>query len=324
MSWTIAIKPMAVDDILGESFLPEVQMGARMRINRRINGTFRVWSLPLAGGRRIVPLDSPPDWRAELDEFLRTRDEFIAQHPSAASFVAAVRAHSDAEQRPSVNIVREITALLAAGSNAEAADVADAAIARGEQGNMSSDTYVTKYLAAYAKCPEAYAAFTASLAPTHEVTRISIDQPRFSTTLMRAHHQGRFAHHLGELDGTETWGFILDVRPPAGSENDPASVRYLRAAGAATGMMIEIRDVGTTNGGAVSVRSVVGHSSKRPGPPDISVTAHLDETISRHEVFTAAEAADIFMAYYRHDALPEGYTLRPVEGYTAAGDAFRF
>lgn len=29
------------------------------------------------------------------------------------------------------------------------------------------------------------------------------------------------------------------------------------------------------------------------------------------------------MAFYRHDALPDGYPLRPVEGYTADSDAFR-
>jgi hypothetical protein len=162
VSWTIGIKPMAVDDILWESFLPDVQMGARMQINRRINGAFRVWSLPIHGGRRHVPITSPPDWSTELDQFSRIRAEFTSRHPTAASFVAAVRAHSDAEQRPSVNIVREITALLAAGLNSEAADIADAAIARGEHGNMSSRTYVTKYLAAYAKGPEAYSAFTAS------------------------------------------------------------------------------------------------------------------------------------------------------------------
>jgi len=323
VSWTIGIKPVAVDEILWESFLPDVQMGARMRVNRRINGAFRVWSLPLDGGRRQVPITNQPDWSAELDQFSRIRAEFMSQHPTAVSFVAAVRAHSDAEQRPSVNIVREITTLLAAGLNAGAADVADAAIARGEHGNMSSGTYVTKYLAAYAKGPEAYSDFTASLMPTHDVRRISTEQPPLSTTLMRPHHPGRFDQELSELDGTDRWAVILDVRPPEGSDNDHAAVRYLQAAGTAASMMIEIRQPSGTDGDAVSARSVIGHSDEDPGQQDVVVTQHLNESFFRHEVFTAEEAADIFWAYYRDDALPDGYSLRPVEGYSATGGILR-
>jgi hypothetical protein len=324
VSWTIEIKPMAVDDFLWEAFLPDVEMGARMRINRRINGAFRVWSLPLDGGRRLVPTTSQPDWSAELDQFSRIRAEFIAQYPTAAGFVAAVRAHSDAEQRPSVNVVREITALLAAGLNGEAADVADAAITRGEHGNMSSETDVTKYLSAYAKGPEAYSDFMASLVPTHVIRRISSEQPPWSTTLMRAHHQGRFAQELNELDGTHRFAFVLDVRPPESAEVDHTAVRYLQAAGSAESMLIEIRQPGGTDGDAVSVRSVLGHPDEDPELQDVAVTPHLKESVFHNEVFTADEAGDIFTAYYRDDALPDGYTLRPVEGYTATGEILRY
>lgn len=43
------------------------------------------------------------------------------------------------------------------------------------------------------------------------------------------------------------------------------------------------------------------------------------ETISRCEVFTVDEAADMFERFYRTDTIGDGYMLRPVEGYTAAG-----
>lgn len=323
MSWTTGIKPMPVDDILWASFLPDVQMGTRMRLNRRINGTFRVWPLILDEGRRQVAIASQPDWSDALGQFSRVHAEFVAKHPTAAGFVEAVRAHSDAEQRPSVNIVREITALLAAGANAEAADVADAAIARGEQGNMSSATYVTKYLAAYAKGPQAYSAFTASLVPTHDVTRISAERPPWSTELMRAHHQGRFDQELRALDGADRWGLVLEVRPPIGAEKDHAAVRYLQSAGSAAAMMLEIRQPDGADHGDVSVRSVIGRSGVNPGLQDVAVTSHLSENVYRHEVFTAAEAANVFRAYYHDDALPAGYTLRPVEAYSITGEARR-
>ena len=44
------------------------------------------------------------------------------------------------------------------------------------------------------------------------------------------------------------------------------------------------------------------------------------EMVSAPEVFTADEAAAIFYTYYRTGDIPPGYALRPVEGYTYAGD----
>ena len=42
ITWTVAIKPLAVDDVLWTAFLPDVEMGQQMRINRRINGAFTI------------------------------------------------------------------------------------------------------------------------------------------------------------------------------------------------------------------------------------------------------------------------------------------
>jgi hypothetical protein len=41
--------------------------------------------------------------------------------------------------------------------------------------------------------------------------------------------------------------------------------------------------------------------------------------ISKPEVFTADEAAELFHSYYTTGAIPSKYTLRPIEGYGADG-----
>lgn len=319
ISWTVEVKPLAVDEILWAAFMPDEVMGRQMRINRRINGAFKVQPLRIGSGHRDFPATDEPDWDPVLDEFDRLRAEFIAAHPTAADYAAVVE-HSPDEIAPSRALTRTITALIAAGRNADAARTADEAIARGERGGMSSTVDVLKYLAAYAKGPEAYAAFTASLTPTHDYQVLCETQRTISSDLIREHHPGIIGHHLRRMNGSDPWAIVLSARPLAGMPADFSTSLYLQAAGTAEAMEIEFCRPGGAEIGAVSVRSVVGHP--HTGPTELDVDIVLPRsilTISRHEVFTAEEAAEMFERFYRTDTIGEGYALRPVEGYTADG-----
>jgi hypothetical protein len=317
ISWDVDIKPRAVDDILWAAFLPDVVMGPRIRINRRVNGAFRVTPLRIASGRRDVPATDEPDWDPVLDHFDRVRAEFIAAHPSVAEYAAAVEQRPDAIA-PSRSLTRAITALIAAGRTADAARMADEAIARGERGSMHSTVDVLKYLAAYAKGHAAYAAFTASLIPTHDYRIVYESRSSSSIELCREHHWGGMRRTLAEMDGSDPWAIVLVARPPVGAPVDFSTSLYLQAAGTAESMLIEFCRPGGADLGAVSVRSVVGHPHTGPTEQDVEIVLpHGVEKISRHEVFTAQEAADMFEQFYRTDTIDDDYTLRPVEGFTA-------
>src|SRR5690606_2206609 len=67
--WTVVITPIAVDDVLWEAFLPDVEISARARSNRRINGAFRVPPLEIGRGERVIALRETPDWGPLFDEF---------------------------------------------------------------------------------------------------------------------------------------------------------------------------------------------------------------------------------------------------------------
>lgn len=319
ISWTVEIKPLAVDEILWAAFMPDEVMGRQMRINRRINGAFKVQPLRIGSGHHDFPATDEPDWASVLNEFDRIRTEFIAAHPTVNDYAAVVE-HSPDGIAPSRALTRTVTALIAAGRNADAAVIADEAIARGERGGMSSTVDVLKYLAAYAKGPDAYAAFTASLIPTHDYQVLCETQRTISSDLIREHHPGIIGHHLRSMDGADPWAIVLSARPPAGVPADFSTSLYLQAAGTAETMEIEFCRPGGADIGAVSVRSVVGHPHTGPTELDVDIVLPRSvQTIGRHEVFTAEEAAEMFERFYRTDTIGEGYELRPVEGYTADG-----
>lgn len=319
ITWTIEIKPLAVDDILWAAFLPDVPMGARMRINRRINGAFRVQPLRIGTGTRDVPASQAPDWGPVLDDFDRVRTEFTATYPAPADYVSALEQRGDGIA-PNRDLTRRVTALIAAGRSDEAAQIADDAIARGDSGGMSSEVDVLKYLAAYARGPVAYAEFTDSLTPTHDYQIVCETQHTISSSLIRDHHPGTISHHLSRMDGSDPWAVTLSARPPAGVPADFSTSLYLQAAGTADAMKIEYCQPGGAEVGAVSVRSVVGHPHNRPAPIDVDIVLpRAVETVSSHEVFTAHEAAELFETFYRTNTISDSYVLRPVEGYTADG-----
>lgn len=320
IGWTVTIKPVAVDEILWDAFLPDVVMGSQMRINRRVNGAFRVQPLRIGQGSLDVLATDEPGWVPVLDAFERTRTEFAAEYPTVADYVSALEQRGDGIA-PNRALTRKVTALIAAGRGDEAATVADDAIARGEGGGMSSEVDVLKYLSAWAKGPQAYYDFRVSLRPTHDYSAMyETKRSDVSVDLARQHHRGMMAHHLHDLDGSDPWAIVLSTRPSAGVPADFSTSRYLQAAGSADAMVIEYCEPGGAEIGAVSVRSVVGHQHADPAEGDVDIVLPRSvQTISRHEVFTAEEAAEMFERFYRTDTIGDGYVLRPVEGYTADG-----
>ena len=322
VGWSAAIKPLAVDDVLWAAFMPEEEMSPRMRLNRRINGAFRIVPLEIARGSFEAPTADDPGsrWTTLLTEFERIRADFVARHPTIDDFLSAIRA-GDLPTRP-VFQQREIATLIAAGHLDEAAGLAEAALAAGERGTMSDGADVFEYLSAYARGPETWQALRRSLIPTHDLLVVSEDTPRRAIGLSRLRHPGRFATTLAQLDGTDMWAVILTIRPTAGAPTDAAAVRYLQAAGSADAMVVEIRQPGGEDWGAVSVRCVIGAAGLpgRAAGPDVEIRLPRSvEHLGRDEVFTTGEATVIFEHYYRTERIPEHHTLRCIEGWDARG-----
>jgi hypothetical protein len=318
LRWSVRIKPLALDDILWAAFMPDERMGPRMRINRRINGAFQIQPLVIEEGSQDLQEGAEPDWESVLDQFESVRAGFIAEHPTPTEFVTAL---PDLTTSSKPEREQMLTALIAAGRADQAAELGAAMIARGEKGRMSGTVDVLKYLTAYAAGPRAYNEFCASLTPTHEVTRLSEGDHCLPIPITRVHHRGNLLNDLARLDGVEHWAVILRRLPPASAECDPAAERYLQAAGSSEAMVVEIRQPGGEEFGAVSVRNIVGHGhAEAPLPRDVAITLPESvEMITADEVFTATEAADVFEFYYHNDTLPPGCSLRPAEGYTVSG-----
>jgi hypothetical protein len=181
---------------------------------------------------------------------------------------------------------------------------------------------VYEYISAYAKGTEAYERFLASLVPTHDLELIAEHSRSLRTGVSRQRYRRGFLHHLTRFDGNDVWGLILNTRPQKGERDDAAAIRYLQAAGSASAMVIEIRQPAAAESGTVSVRSVVGHRHDGPVERDVAIELpRAAEMVCRHEVFDAEEATAMFETYYRTGELPDGYTLRAVDGYPTDGTA---
>lgn len=318
VDWTASIKPLAVDDVLWRAFMPDVEMGAQMRINRRVNGAFQIHPMRIAGGSREFPAgDIDPE--PILDEFETARSAFVARRPGVADFVTALE--EDSRYRAS-NWWLEgmVAALIAAGRASEAARLADDAIAGGKRGTMASTVDVLKYLSAYAKGPDAYAAFRQSLEPTHDLEVIAEVGQSVSVDLSSAHHKGRFGHHLSALDGSDRWAVVLSARPPAGAPEAYSTLAYVQAAGSAQAMTVEVCRPGRGLGGIVSTRFVVGRRAGGDARGDVEIELPRHSVrVGGHEVFTADQAAEVFMSFYRSGEIPDGHELRAVEGFASDG-----
>lgn len=138
----------------------------------------------------------------------------------------------------------------------------------------------------------------------------------------------QFSMPLHNFDGQRPWSLCLEPLAPGDSyaarvEQGRGSTEYLQAAGRADAMTIELRKPGGQQWGAEWVRYTVGHPHTAPAPLDVEIpTPHVPSApirISAAEVFDADEATALFLAYYRTGTIPDEYTLRPVQGFTADG-----
>lgn len=171
IGWSGAIKPVALDEILWEAFLPDADFGGpRQRRTRRINGAFIVDPLPIGIGTREAPVADEPAPHLDLivDEFMALRTDFVGRYPDIAGLLAADRAAQstlNAKRRQ----LREIVTLIALGRRDEAAAIADAELAQGNHGPYSSPhAGVFEWLSLHCKPPEVMEQFRASLVPTHQ------------------------------------------------------------------------------------------------------------------------------------------------------------
>ncbi|MGV0838482.1 hypothetical protein [Mycolicibacterium thermoresistibile] len=134
----------------------------------------------------------------------------------------------------------------------------------------------------------------------------------------------QFLGPLRRLNGAERWYVLLYPLPPGKSyeevRNRPTPA-YIQAAGAADAMTVETRRPRGEQWDAPWVRYVVGREHEDDEPFDVPIVLpRTTEMVSRSEVFDAEEAGKLFMSYHKTGALPPGYALRPVEGYTREGD----
>ncbi|SKT55700.1 Uncharacterised protein [Mycobacteroides abscessus subsp. massiliense] len=134
----------------------------------------------------------------------------------------------------------------------------------------------------------------------------------------------QFLGPLGAFGQNDNWSLLFYTLPEGKEYKDvanEATTEYLQAAGhSPSAITIEIRKPGGEQWGAQWVRYVLGHQHDGDAPLDVAIQLpHGAEYVSRPEVFSSEEAADIFISYYETGAIPNGYALRPVEGYTAAG-----
>ncbi|QZH66705.1 hypothetical protein [Mycolicibacterium farcinogenes] len=133
----------------------------------------------------------------------------------------------------------------------------------------------------------------------------------------------QFRGPLGAMDGVENWYLTFSPLPPGQTIDDIRhgdTPEYLQAGGRADKMMLDMRRPGGEQWGVAGVRYVIGHVHEGNPPLDVAIELpHGPEYVSAPEVFTSDEATEIFYTYYKTGDIPDGYVLRPVEGYTADG-----
>jgi hypothetical protein len=130
-----------------------------------------------------------------------------------------------------------------------------------------------------------------------------------------------FHSPLRQLNGVDRW-FVSLSPLPAGKRypevRNEATTEYIQAGGSAETMMLDIRKPGGQQWGAQWVRYIIGHAHEGPEPIDVEIPLPKGpEKVSASEVFGADEGGEILHTYYKTGDIPPGYSLRPVEGYTA-------
>lgn len=134
----------------------------------------------------------------------------------------------------------------------------------------------------------------------------------------------QFSGPLGAMDGVENWYLTFTPLLPGQTIDDVRhgdTPEYLQAGGRSDKMTLDIRRPGGgEQWGVASVRYVIGHAHEGNPPLDVAIELpNGPEFVSGPEVFTADEATEIFFTYFKTGNIPEGYVLRPVEGYSHDG-----
>ncbi|WP_396910297.1 hypothetical protein [Mycolicibacterium sp.] len=136
-----------------------------------------------------------------------------------------------------------------------------------------------------------------------------------------------FGGRLRRFNGADRFALVLwplpddmDYEQAVRAGRD--ALEYLQAGGSADALTVEIRKPGGSTWGAEWVRYVIGHPHTGEERRDVPITLpRSTELVAPSEVFGADEAADLFYHYYKTGDIPDGYTLRPVQGFTSNGDS---
>jgi hypothetical protein len=135
----------------------------------------------------------------------------------------------------------------------------------------------------------------------------------------------KFARPMRGFDGVDRFALTLWALPPGMDYNKAVdagedALEFIQAGGSADALTVDIRKAGGSEWGVDWVRYVVGRDRSIPEPLDVAITLpRAPEFVSRSEVFTPDEAAELFFAYYRTGDIPPGYVLRPAQGFTKDG-----
>ncbi len=140
-------------------------------------------------------------------------------------------------------------------------------------------------------------------ASTSEVHELLGPERLLRRVLSRMDGREHFALSLWKLpDGARLW----DPRPPGWP------LWFLQAAGAASGMMVEVRTPDEAGEGAFHKLGRRTEAGERAPLVEVAWRERVDRVPS-NEVFTAEEAGDIFVHYYRTGTTPQWCTLRRFE-----------
>jgi hypothetical protein len=120
---------------------------------------------------------------------------------------------------------------------------------------------------------------------------------------------------MSRVDGSKIYSLILWKLPDGKSIDQTSPKRdateYMQCAGSADRMTVEVRRLK----GKKFEHFVVGRAPNNGGNPEKRETIHwesVETVVAPNEVFSSAEAAELFRSYYRTGWVPSSYVLRPL------------
>lgn len=117
---------------------------------------------------------------------------------------------------------------------------------------------------------------------------------------------------LHRMDGAKFYSLLLWKLPPGkilyDVSPDKDANEYIQCAGSANGMTVEVR----RSKGDKYEHFVVGRSpdGENPGKKETIHWEAVDTVVAPNEVFSADEATELFLSYYRMGWVPSKYVLR--------------